>query len=119
MSDDPNRIRFCGVANCNVRMSAVSKDPHVVCPVHTGFVCNMDKRCDICKEWSVQRMQDYVKLQKGRHGAKRIKNGNALVNRNQLALMADGQFTLFRRRQVRQLESRVRQFLRFLLTKII
>ena len=66
MSDDTNRIRFCGVANSNVRMSAVSKDPHVICPVHTGFICNMDKRCDICSEWSVQRMQDYVKLQEGK-----------------------------------------------------
>ena len=66
MSDDPNRIRVCGVANCNVRMSAVYRDPHVICPLHTGFQCNMEQRCSVCSGWSVQMMQDYVKLQEGK-----------------------------------------------------
>ena len=66
MSEDTHKIRYCAVTNCHIRMSAIVKDPHVLCPVHTGFQCDQDKRCDICKTWSEQQMLDYIKLQEGK-----------------------------------------------------
>ena len=65
MSEDTHKIRYCAVTNCHIRMSAIVKDPHVLCPVHTGFQCDQEKRCDICKTWSEQ-MLDYIKLQEGK-----------------------------------------------------
>ena len=65
MSDD-HKIRFCEGINCNVRMSALSKDQHVLCPNHTGWQCNWERRCSVCKDWTDQQMQDYMRLQEGK-----------------------------------------------------
>ena len=66
MSDGIHRIRYCAVIECNVRMSAVQKDPHLLCPTHTGFQCNLETRCEVCKEWSDDQMLEYIKLQEGK-----------------------------------------------------
>ena len=44
-------------------MSSLDKDPHVICPNHTGWQCSMERRCDVCKDWSAERMRLYCNLQ--------------------------------------------------------
>ena len=66
MADDQIKFRTCAVANCNVRMSALEKDRHVICPSHTGWQCNWEQRCEVCKEWPDQQMNDYLRLQEGK-----------------------------------------------------
>ena len=67
MSDDNKvRVRMCAAENCTVRISAVDKDRHVLCPSHTGWQCTWDQRCDICREWTDSQMKDYIRLQEGK-----------------------------------------------------
>ena len=67
MSDDNKvKIRMCAAENCTVRMSAVEKDRHVLCPSHTGWQCTWDLRCDVCKEWTDTQMREYLRLQEGK-----------------------------------------------------
>ena len=46
-------------------LSAMEKDPHILCPSHTGWQCSQNQRCDVCKEWSEDRMLEHIKLQEG------------------------------------------------------
>ena len=66
MADDHIKFRTCEVANCNVRMSAIEKDRHMICPSHTGWQCNWEQRCNVCKEWPDQEMRDYLRWQEGK-----------------------------------------------------
>ena len=63
---DKVKIRLCAKENCTVRLSSIEKDEHVLCPTHTGWQCNYDTRCDICRNWSEDKMKDYLKLQAGK-----------------------------------------------------
>ena len=75
MSDDSrSKIRLCAAENCTVRMSAVEKDRHVLCPSHTGWQCTWDMRCEICKEWTDTQMKEYLKLQEGKARKKAYKD---------------------------------------------
>ena len=66
MADEHVKIRTCQVDGCNKRMSSIEKDRHLLCPVHTGWQCNWEQRCNICKEWPDQQMRDYMRLQEGK-----------------------------------------------------
>ena len=66
MSDNPQKVRYCGFENCKARMSAIAKDPHILCPSHVGWQCSSNQRCDICKDWEDSRMFEYMKLQEGK-----------------------------------------------------
>ena len=66
MSDEPTKVRYCSFADCKTRMSALVKDPHLLCPNHIGWQCNNELRCETCKEWSESRMAEYTKLQVGK-----------------------------------------------------
>ena len=46
-----------------MRMSAIEKDSHLLCPTHTGFFCTIDQRCDICTSWTDDQMKSYCALQ--------------------------------------------------------
>ena len=75
MSDDSKvKVRLCAVDNCTVRMSAIEKDRHVLCPSHTGRQCTWDTRCDVCKDWTDSQMRDYVKLTDGKARKKAYKD---------------------------------------------
>ena len=43
--------RFCGGPGCSRQISAVSFDPHTLC-VQCQGLCEVDKRCDECREWN-------------------------------------------------------------------
>ena len=75
MSDDSRvKVRLCAVDNCTVRMSAIEKDRHVLCPSHTGWQCTWDTRCDVCRDWTDSQMRDYVKLTEGKARKKAYKD---------------------------------------------
>ena len=60
------RVRTCAAETCTVRLSSIEKDEHVLCPIHTGWQCSFDTRCDICRNWSDVKMKEYLKLQAGK-----------------------------------------------------
>ena len=66
MADEHVKFRTCEVQNCNIRMSSIEKDRHVICPSHTGWQCNWEQRCNVCKEWPDHQMRDYLRLQEGK-----------------------------------------------------
>ena len=66
MADEQVKIRTCQVDGCKKRMSSIEKDRHLLCPVHIGWQCNWEQRCNICKEWPDQQMRDYMRLQEGK-----------------------------------------------------
>ena len=57
------KFRLCAAVGCNARMLSVDKDSHLLCPTHTGFVCNMDRRCSVCTTWNEEQMRSYCSLQ--------------------------------------------------------
>ena len=75
MSELPSKVRYCAEPGCQVRMSSLDKDSHLLCPSHTGWCCSMDQRCDVCRSWSKQQMVAYMALQvsKARKKASREK----------------------------------------------
>ena len=74
MSDDSrSKVRVCAADNCTVRMSAIDKDRHVLCPSHTGWQCTWDMRCDICRDWTDTQMREYLRLQEGKARKKAYK----------------------------------------------
>ena len=64
-STKPKSVRLCITKGCAVRMSSIDLDNHVVCMKCTGKVCDSDTRCDVCRDWSDEKMLAYVKHQKG------------------------------------------------------
>ena len=66
MADVSCKIRVCAADGCKNRMSSYEKDPHNLCPSCTGWLCNLDRRCVICADWSAARMKQYVQLQEGK-----------------------------------------------------
>ena len=66
MADEHAKIRTCQIEGCNTRMSSIEKDRHVLCPNHTGWQCNWEQRCNICREWPDQQMKDYMRLQESK-----------------------------------------------------
>ena len=62
MADLPSKVRFCNSSGCMTRMSSVDKDRHLLCPKCTGWVCSLERRCDLCKEWSEEEMRAYCAL---------------------------------------------------------
>ena len=77
MSDDNKdkvKVRKCGVENCSVRMSAIEKDRHTICPSHVGWQCTWDKRCVECSNWPDSQMRDYVRLTDGKARKKAYKD---------------------------------------------
>ena len=42
--------RFCGGPGCSRQISAIASDPHSCC-VQCRGLCEVDKRCDECREW--------------------------------------------------------------------
>ena len=57
-------VRFCSFEGCKVRLSAIDVDAHTLCPAHVGFLCEWDRRCDTCKEWTDSAMSLYLKRRK-------------------------------------------------------
>ena len=68
MSDSAVKVRFCAAEGCSFRMSSLDKDPHLLCPGHTGWQCAMNQRCNVCAEWPDEMMKAYCVLQE--HKAK-------------------------------------------------
>ena len=66
MADEQVKIRTCQVDGCNKRMSSLEKDRHLLCPIHTGYQCNWEQRCNICRDWPDQQMKEYLRLQEGK-----------------------------------------------------
>ena len=66
MADDHAKVRMCAIEGCNIRMSSVDKDRHLICPGHTGWQCSWDQRCEVCRDWTDQDMRNYVRLQEGK-----------------------------------------------------
>ena len=54
---DVVRRRSC---DCGNRMSSVYHDPHPKCSSCIGQECNLNIRCDFCKDWSFERMTRFV-----------------------------------------------------------
>ena len=44
----------------------MDKDPHLKCPNHIGWQCCMDRRCEVCGQWSTERMRQYCNLQESK-----------------------------------------------------
>ena len=53
--------RVC--VSCSARMSSVENDAHLRCATCVGHTCNMERRCEGCKDWSVEVMDKYIKHQ--------------------------------------------------------
>ena len=66
MADDQIKIRYCQVDGCKKRMSSLEKDRHLLCPIHTGHLCNWEQRCNVCKDWPDLQMKEYLRLQEGK-----------------------------------------------------
>ena len=62
MADLPSKVRFCSSSGCTTRMSSLEKDRHLLCPKCRGGVCSLERRCDLCKEWSEEEMKAYCML---------------------------------------------------------
>ena len=72
--DSKNKVRYCAMENCTVRMSSCEKDRHVLCPTHTGWQCKWDVRCNVCQDWPDTLMREYVKLTEGKARKKAYKD---------------------------------------------
>ena len=57
---DPPPVRKC--LGCNVRISREDLDPHTLCIPCRGVKCNLKDGCDICKDWSEDKMKVIVRL---------------------------------------------------------
>ena len=45
---------------CNRRMGSLQNDKHTTCVSCRDVVCSVAVRCDECREWSTDAMQEYV-----------------------------------------------------------
>ena len=50
--------------SCRARMSTLKHDSHVLCIQCRGVNCNLEERCDICRSWSEEVMNKYLKHQR-------------------------------------------------------
>ena len=83
MSDSSSTSKKAGTVrscpNCRIRMSSHDVDNHVICTSCRGKNCNVTDRCDVCKSWSLEKMNAYVKhqssLERKRLSKKRAREG--------------------------------------------
>ena len=59
---------------CRVRMSSHDLDAHVLCVTCRGKSCCMNDRCEICVDWSDDRMNAYLKHQASLERKRRSKS---------------------------------------------
>ena len=55
-------------------MSSLKHDSHTICSQCRDVNCSVDTRCDECKSWSVEAMQEHLKYQRslaGKRGSKK------------------------------------------------
>ena len=50
--------------SCPRRMSAKTADRHTVCVVCRGYDCDLETRCEECKEWPEEEVRLYAKMHK-------------------------------------------------------
>ena len=50
----------CSCRRCTRRRSSLTHDKHIVCVSCRNVDCSVVVRCDECREWSIDAMNDYV-----------------------------------------------------------
>ena len=61
MEDDiPSKKLVKSCTTCKARMSSKDFDSHLICIRCRGSDCNLDNRCDVCRDWSPEHMTLYV-----------------------------------------------------------
>ena len=55
----PSTTRKC--PNCRIRMSSYDHEKHILCILCRGIGCDASNRCNICKTWSNDEFQAYLK----------------------------------------------------------
>ena len=77
-SSNKKAVRNC--PNCNIRMSSLDLDSHVICTNCRGKSCSFEDRCDLCNDWSNDKMKSYMKhqasLERKRRAKKKAKEAN-------------------------------------------
>ena len=71
-------IRSCSC--CKRRISTAKFDAHSVCLDCRNVVCDLQVRCDECKTWSEEQMNDYIKHRKLLMSKSKSKKTNASSN---------------------------------------
>ena len=69
---DSAALRSC--PKCRRRISSLKHDSHTICSQCRDVNCSVDTRCDECKSWSVEAMQEHLKYQlslAGKRGSKK------------------------------------------------
>ena len=61
-SKPPTPRRVC--VKCKKgRMSSLDKDRHLICPTCVGHICDINVRCDECRDWPEDLIKSYVRHQ--------------------------------------------------------
>ena len=66
--DSDKSVKHCDFVDCKIRISKL--DPHSFCAKHIGFLCNWDKRCNECLDWTDSVMESYLRNRKKLLGAR-------------------------------------------------
>ena len=64
-------LRSC--PKCRRRMSSLKHDSHTICSQCRDVTCSVDTRCNECKSWSVEAMQEHLKYQRSLAGKRSSK----------------------------------------------
>ena len=59
----PTKRTVKSCSKCRTRMSTRDYDSHLLCVTCRGKDCNIESRCDVCKDWSIEHMTRYVEHQ--------------------------------------------------------
>ena len=70
--------RSCSV--CRRRISQLKFDRHKVCSNCRSIVCDINQRCDECKDWSTEDMESYLKHRKSLESKSKKKENKPVEN---------------------------------------
>ena len=58
------QFRVCSGELCRSRMASLEFDGHSKCPSCIGMDCDLDSRCEECREWPIDKMKNFVRHKK-------------------------------------------------------